>query len=144
MSSSTTSPSQSGLSARSVLLWPALADVVAVLVFVAIGRNSHEEAWSLSGFATTAWPFLAGAAVGWLISAAVDRPLWLPARIVPAGLIIWVSTVVVGMLLRVVSDQGTALSFCIVASIATAVLLLGWRAIAALIQRRRTGGPADG
>ncbi|TDD61007.1 DUF3054 domain-containing protein, partial [Actinomadura darangshiensis] len=42
-----------------------VADVCCVLVFVGIGRSSHDEAASAAGFATTAWPFLVGLAVGW-------------------------------------------------------------------------------
>ena len=42
----------------------------------------------------------------------------------------WVCTVVVGMLLRKATSQGVAPSFIVVASLVTAVLLLGWRAVA--------------
>ncbi|EGD54828.1 DUF3054 domain-containing protein [Gordonia neofelifaecis] len=125
-------------SAQRRLALPAVADVVALCVFVAIGRSSHDEAGSLTGFVTTLWPFLCGAIVGWAATAALRRGRsFTPAALWPAGVIVWVSTVVVGMVLRVVSGQGTALSFCIVASIATAVLLLGWRAVAAAVGRRR-------
>jgi hypothetical protein len=40
-----------------------------------------------------------------------------------------VATVIVGMLLRKASSQGVAASFVVVASLVTAVLLLGWRAL---------------
>ncbi|MGZ8803446.1 MAG: DUF3054 family protein, partial [Mycobacterium sp.] len=39
------------------------------------------------------------------------------------------------MLLRKATSQGTAVSFIVVASLTTAVLLLGWRAAARLITR---------
>ncbi|WP_412475415.1 DUF3054 domain-containing protein [Gordonia sp. LUNF6] len=120
------------------LVLPAVADFAAICVFVAVGRSSHEEAGSFTGFLTTLWPFLVGAIAGWAIAAATTRGRDLaPAALWPAGVAVWVSTVVVGMLLRVVSGQGTALSFCIVATIATGVLLLGWRAVAGLVTRRR-------
>ena len=45
-------------------------------------------------------------------------------------------TVVVGMLLRKATSQGTAFSFVVVASVVTAILLLGWRAVAAVPTRR--------
>jgi hypothetical protein len=35
--------------------------------------------------------------------------------------------VIIGMLLRRASSQGTAISFVVVASLSTAILLLGWR-----------------
>ncbi len=113
------------------------ADVIAVLVFVAIGRRNHDESGTITGLLTTLWPFLAGAAVGWAIAFAFTRATgFAPARLLPVGVIVWVSTVVVGMVLRAVSGQGTAIAFCIVASIATGVLLLGWRAVYALIAAR--------
>jgi hypothetical protein len=40
---------------------------------------------------------------------------------------VWVATVVVGMLLRKATSSGVAPSFVVVASVSTAVLLLGWR-----------------
>ena len=41
-------------------------DCCCVLVFVIIGRASHTKGESLAGIASTAWPFLAGLAGGWL------------------------------------------------------------------------------
>ncbi|STZ22149.1 Protein of uncharacterised function (DUF3054) [Mycolicibacterium phlei] len=49
---------------------------------------------------------------------------------------VWVATIVVGMLLRRLTSAGTAPSFIVVASIATAVLLLGWRAAIRLLAAR--------
>ena len=46
----------------------ALADIVGVLVFCTIGRRSHAEGLTVAGVAETAWPFLVGTAVGWLLS----------------------------------------------------------------------------
>ena len=40
------------------------------------------------------------------------------------------ATVAIGMLLRKASGQGVAVSFVIVASTVTAILLLGWRGVA--------------
>lgn len=112
-------------------------DVLAIALFIAIGRRSHDESGSVTGFLHSVWPFLVGAAVGWALAAAATRGRpFAPAALWPAGVIVWVSTVVIGMLLRVASGQGTAPAFCIVAAIATAVLLLGWRAVALLIARR--------
>ncbi|MGB3697412.1 MAG: DUF3054 domain-containing protein [Gordonia sp. (in: high G+C Gram-positive bacteria)] len=119
------------------LALPVVADLVAIGVFVAIGRNNHDEAASVSGFLSTLWPFVAGAAIGWAIAAAVARGRDLvPAALWPAGVIVWVSTVACGMVLRVIAGQGTAASFIVVATLATGLLLLGWRAVALLIARR--------
>jgi peptidoglycan/LPS O-acetylase OafA/YrhL len=108
-------------------------DIVSVVVFCAIGRRSHAEGLTLVGIAETAWPFLSGTLAGWLIS----RAWRAPTAIAPTGVIVWLSTIVVGMLLRKASSQGVAVSFIIVASVVTAVLLLGWRGVAAVVRKRR-------
>ncbi|MBZ4486539.1 DUF3054 domain-containing protein [Microbacterium sp. cx-55] len=109
-------------------------DAVLVIVFAATGRASHEESpWA--GLALTAWPFLAGLVLGWLITLAWRAPSS-PVRI---GLGVWAITVAGGMLLRAASGQGTALPFIIVASIVLFVALVGWRIIAAAVARRRRG-----
>ena len=108
------------------------ADIVCVMVFCAIGRRSHAEGLTLAGIAETAWPFLSGTLAGWLIS----RAWRAPTAIAPTGVIVWLSTVVVGMLLRKASSQGIAVSFVIVASAVTAALLLGWRGVAAIVGKR--------
>ena len=110
----------------------ALADIVGVLVFCTIGRRSHAEGLTAAGVAETAWPFLAGTAIGWLLSRGWRRP----TALVPTGVVVWLCTVAVGMLLRKATSAGVAVSFVVVASAVTAVLLLGWRAAATVIQRR--------
>jgi FtsH-binding integral membrane protein len=107
-------------------------DVACVLVFCAVGRRSHNEGLHVAGIATTAWPFLSGTALGWLLSQAWRRP----SSLYPTGVVVWLSTVVVGMLLRKVTSAGVAGSFVVVAATVTAVLLLGWRAIAQFGRRR--------
>lgn len=119
------------MSKRSTVLTAAAIDAVAVIVFCAIGRRSHAEGVTLSGVAETAWPFLTGTAVGWFVARGWQRP----TSITPTGLIIWVCTVVIGMLLRKATSAGTAVSFIVVASLTTAILLLGWRAAAKVASR---------
>ena len=106
-------------------------DIVCVIVFCSIGRRSHAEGLNLAGIAETAWPFLVGTLVGWLASLGWRRP----QALLPTGVAVWVATVVVGMLLRKLTSAGTAPSFIVVASISTAVLLLGWRAAVRLMTR---------
>jgi peptidoglycan/LPS O-acetylase OafA/YrhL len=110
----------------------ALADVVLVIVFCTIGRRSHAEGITVAGVLETAWPFLAGTAVGWVAVRGWRRP----TTLAPTGLVIWLCTVVIGMLLRKAISQGTALSFVVVASLVTAILLLGWRAAVSALARR--------
>ncbi len=108
-----------------------VADIVCVIVFCTIGRRSHAEGLTVAGVAHTAWPFLAGAGVGWLLIGGWRRPF----TVIPTGVVVWVCTVAMGMLLRNATSAGVSASFVVVASLSTAVLLLGWRAAAALLRR---------
>jgi Protein of unknown function (DUF3054) len=110
------------MSSRRQAAWLS-ADILGVLLFCAAGRRSHDEGVNITGIASTAWPFLSGTVIGWLVSRAWRRP----TAVVPTGLIVWLCTVAVGMLLRKASSAGVAASFVVVASSVTAVLLLGWR-----------------
>lgn len=113
-------------------LLPIALDICCVLVFVIIGRANHAKGEALGGIASTAWPFLSGLAIGWLASRAWRRP----GGLVPAGVSAWLATVAFGMVLRVVSGQGTAFAFILVALAFLGLFLLGWRA-AWLLARRR-------
>lgn len=106
-------------------------DVVGIFVFCTIGRRSHAEGITLLGVWQTAWPFLTGAGAGWALSRGWSRP----ASITPTGITVWVCTVLFGMILRRLSNQGVAFSFVVVASLVTALFLLGWRAIAARVSK---------
>ncbi|SDY77061.1 Protein of unknown function [Herbiconiux ginsengi] len=108
-------------------------DVALIAVFVLIGRRSHDEDSALIGFLTTLWPFLAGAAIGWVASLAWRAPL----RLAPTGVVVWAAAVVGGMLLRILSGQGVQWSFVIVTAVVLGVFLVGWRAIALLVRRLR-------
>lgn len=105
----------------------AVIDAVLVLVFAAIGRASHAEQNPVVGAVSTAMPFLVGGALGWALvwwrshRWAVD---------LGPGIVVWVATVVVGMLLRAVVGQGTAASFIVVATLFLGAVLLGWRYLA--------------
>ena len=109
----------------------AAADAVCILAFCAIGRHSHAEGVTIASVAGIAWPFLVGAAVGWLLSRGWRRPL----AVVPTGVAVWVCTIAVGMVLRKANSGGVAVTFVIVASTVTAAQLLGWRAAVALGRR---------
>jgi len=106
-------------------------DVCCVLIFVIIGRASHTKGESLAGIASTSWPFLCGLAVGWAASRAWRRPLTLR----PAGVAVWLCTVVLGMVLRVISGQGTAVAFVGVALAFLGLFFLGWRLVGKLVAR---------
>jgi hypothetical protein len=108
----------------------ASADVLAVLVFSAVGRSSHAEGVNAFGVLTTAVPFLLGLLIGWLVGRAWRDPLRLPV-----GVAVWVAVVVVGLGVRTAFTHRLPLTFVVVAAVSLAVFLLGWRAIARLITR---------
>jgi hypothetical protein len=110
------------------------ADVCAVLAFVAIGRHTHHDGDSLAGLWHTAWPFLAGLAIGLLASRSWRAPL----AIVPGGLGAWLGAAVAGMLIRVLAGQGTAAAFIVVALGFLALFVLGWRVVARIVTVRLT------
>jgi hypothetical protein len=101
-------------------------DLCCVLAFVAIGRASHTEGETIAGLARTAWPFLAGLAAGWAVTRAWRRP----ATDLRTGAGVWLSTVAIGMALRVLAGQGTAFVFVLVALVFLGLFVLGWRAVA--------------
>ena len=106
-------------------------DAASVLVFVTAGRRNHNEGMTVDGVITVAAPFLIALAIGWLISRAWRQPMNL--RI---GATIWVSTIIVGLLLRnLVFDRGIATSFIIVTALFLGAALLGWRVIAHRVTR---------
>ena len=108
-----------------------LLDVCCVLVFVAIGRASHTEGETVAGILSTGWPFLCGLAAGWVLSRAWRRPFALRR----VGLPVWLCAVALGMVLRVVSGQGIAAAFVVVALAFLGLFLLGWRLLARLVSR---------
>lgn len=117
---------------------PALVvDVVAIVVFAIVGRSSHAEANTLLGVLATAWPFLVGAAVGHVICQLV-RTLGADPIGWRAGAVVWASTLVVGVALRLVSGSTAAWSFVLVAGIVLAAFLVGWRVLVGLAQQART------
>ena len=117
-------------------------DTALICIFAAIGRRSHAETGALLSVLTTAWPFLAGMATGWLISLLALRRAPLTVR---AGVPVWLCAVTIGMALRGLTHAGTAFSFVVVATLFLGAMLLGWRAVSILISRRtpKAGATAD-
>jgi lipopolysaccharide export LptBFGC system permease protein LptF len=115
-------------------------DLAATLLFVSVGRSSHQGDPGLPGLLVTWWPFAIALILGWLGTVAWKRPfgiLWPGAGIA-------LVTVAGGMLLRAASGQGTAVPFLIVATLSLLLLLVGWRAAVGLWRRsRRRTAPAE-
>lgn len=114
----------------------AIIDLVLIVTFAAIGMaNHHGEIFP--GLLIVAWPFVAGAAIGWL----VIRAWKAPARPLRSGIPIWILAAGAGMILRVATGGGFAWSFLIVTVLVLGAFLVGWRAIAALVNRARAERP---
>jgi hypothetical protein len=111
-------------------------DLVMVLVFVAIGRAAHAHGLSVAGLASTAWPFLAALAVGWLILLVGRRD----GTTLSSGVVVWIATVALGMAFRVVAGQGTAVAFVFVALGFLGLTMLGWRVVVLGVRHRRVIG----
>ena len=106
------------LSQRAVIT-TAIVDVVAVVVFVAIGRRNHDEGTAISGVLSVAAPFLIALIASW-----VGLRTWNEPYTRRSWAATWAITVFVGLLLRrLVFDRGIATPFIIVATITLGVLL---------------------
>ena len=107
-------------------------DVCCVLAFVVIGRHTHHDGDTVAGLWHTAWPFLAGLAIGLGVARAWRKPV----AVVPAGLGAWLGASVAGMAIRVLAGQGTALAFIGVTLAFLALFMLGWRVVARIVTAR--------
>ena len=106
------------LSQRAVIT-TAIVDVVAVVVFVAVGRRNHEEGTAIPGVVSVAAPFLIALGTSW-----VGLRTWNEPFTRRSWAATWAITVIVGLLLRrLVFDRGIATPFIIVATITLGVLL---------------------
>ncbi|WP_062380520.1 DUF3054 domain-containing protein [Demequina pelophila] len=124
------------MNVRQAAAGAAALDAGVIVLFSAIGRASHDEGVLGEhglGLATTAWPFLAGGAAGWLVARAWNAPCdWRRA-----GAIVWTATLAGGMALRAATGQGVQVSFVVVAGTFLAAGLLGWRAVSGAVAKRR-------
>ena len=110
-------------------------DIIAFLLFARAGHAQHHETTALGSIVTTAVPFV----VAWLVSApwlgafgrlgsaATTRPRHLLKRTAIAWIVAWP----LALLLRAFwMRAGIPPAFDLIALVANAVLLLGWRGVA--------------
>jgi hypothetical protein len=108
-------------------------DFLSIVVFVAIGRRSHDEGSAVTGIVKTAAPFLMGLTLAWLIVRAWRWPF-----AILTGLAIWPITLLVGMMCRnLIFGRDTPISFVIVATVFLGLCFVGWRMAARAMARRR-------
>jgi len=110
-----------------------VVDLLLTLLFVALGQGQHATERGPLGLLITAAPFLAGLLL--MIGLTAGHRTW--ARVWPHGVIVWLGTVAVGMVLRVAFGLGGAhVCFILVTLGVLGVLLLGRRALSAWLLRR--------
>lgn len=117
-----------------------VGDLLIVMVFVSIGLVQHGTPLTSENVFIVGWPFAVGVLLGHLAIRAWRAPfaLW------PQGVFVWAITIAAAMVIRTAFGAGTDPSFVIVAAAVTAVLMLGWRALALRLTRgERTTGITD-
>jgi len=119
-------------SIRANAVTPLVLDLVVVFVFAAVGRDEHQQTNTIGDIVTVAAPFVIGALVG----AALAWPRGRDLGTISSGLIVLLTTLVVGMLLRrFVWDRGTAATFVLVTTGFLTAGFMGWRALRRIIRR---------
>ena len=106
--------------------WAAvLADLAVLVVFVLVGRRSHNEDAGVAGFVRVWWPFAVALVVAWSVAGLWRAPLaW--SRAIPA----WLITVGLGMALRIaIEGRDFKVAFTIVTLVFVGAGMLGWRAV---------------
>lgn len=107
------------------------ADVASILAFALLARvahNSPELPLNFVGWLDTAWPFVTGIILSWILNLAAK---WKPEQVAPGGVAVWLVTIVTGLGIWGVRHAAFPhWSFIVVASSMSALFLLGWRAVA--------------
>ena len=112
-----------------------MTDIIAVLVFAVLARAAH-GGLGLAQIADTFWPFAGGALGGTGIATVALRGAGGGA--IRYGVIVWLVTVLTGLAIWAARHAAAPhISFIIVATTMSGLLLLGWRAARMLVARRR-------
>jgi len=101
------------------------ADLLVLVVFVLVGRRSHDEGSGVEGFLRVWWPFAVGLMVATIASGTWRAPLeWRRA------IVTWLVTVALGITLRIaVQGRDFKPTFVIVTTVFVGAGMLGWRGV---------------
>lgn len=114
-----------------------IADVILVLIFAVLGNQAHDSGLAVPDIWATAWPFMLGLGLSWLLTFSWGGP----HRVWPTGALVVLGTVGLGLALReAFTDGGVQASFVAVALCTLATLLLGRRALSGFIVRHTAPG----
>jgi len=108
-----------------------LFDLLVVVFFVVVGTRNHDDNTGLAASIGVMLPFLIGTLVSWI-------PLKLEPDTVSNRMAtrVWITTIVVGVLLRRFAwDRNTAGTFVVVVTAFLFACFFGWRAIARKLQK---------
>jgi predicted neutral ceramidase superfamily lipid hydrolase len=119
-------------------LWYVALDIVVVVIFVIIGLHAHGHRESLGNLVSVSAPFLLGVVLGWVAVRLQTSSL----SLLRSGAMIWVITVAVGQVVRLLDGQGSALGFLLVTVGFLGACMLGWRVIVLGIERA-TSSPSQ-
>ncbi len=100
-------------------------DVLLLLAFAWGGRRNHDESSAFVDILTTAFPFIVGLMLAWVVATIRGFDVFT----YQFGLFAWGATLFFGMPLRSLLGDGTAMSFVLVATLMIGVLLVGWRVV---------------
>ncbi|MHB1064555.1 MAG: DUF3054 domain-containing protein [Georgenia sp.] len=125
-----TSPEQPAVGSFHPFKWFGL-DLAGVLVFAFVGVLSHGS--PLGDYLQVVWPFVVALAAAWMVPAVRAFPL----LIWPSGVLVWAVTVAIGLGLRWVTGGGGSGAFPVVTAVVLAVLIIGWRVVPEVVERRR-------
>jgi hypothetical protein len=112
--------------------WLLSLDLTWVLLFVILGRNTHNEEPTFGGLVQTAAPFLIALALGWIVTRA-----WQDPYSTRTGIGVTASVLLLGIgLRRIAFDEGIALSFILVTVGFLVLTLIGWRLVLQRVEQR--------
>lgn len=115
-------------------LWVLGFDVVAVVGFVVVGRDTHNEGNAIADVLETAAPFLIALLWGWVATRA-----WVAPTSVSVGSGVALATVALGVAMRrLLFGDGIAFVFIIVTAAFFALTMVGWRLLWRILQRSET------
>jgi len=109
-------------------------DLAAVMTFIVVGRQSHQESTALVDIARTAAPFLIALVLGWMVA-----QVWMVPLRPMTGVVVSTVTLIAGMFTRrVLFNEGIAATFIVVTALFLVATIIGWRIIVFGLARFRT------